>query len=108
MQTLRRGFLLTGRGIGTLIGGAMFDSITPRTTYQVFAGISMAIGVIYALLHFFWLINFEDVSESYGNTSNTKGDHWKKDAVSLVHFNAVKYSRGQMRQKTGFLYRGGH
>ncbi|OWA51622.1 hypothetical protein BV898_16095 [Hypsibius exemplaris] len=44
-----------GRGVGSLLGGLMFDRLKPRLTYQIFAGVSAGVGILYMILHYAWL-----------------------------------------------------
>lgn len=45
----------SGRGIGALISGLLFDNFSARLVYRAIAGACFVLGLIYCVLHYAWL-----------------------------------------------------
>ncbi|XP_055342400.1 major facilitator superfamily domain-containing protein 6-like [Paramacrobiotus metropolitanus] len=49
-----------GRGVGSLVGGVMFEKLKPRMTYRIFGSFYVVLGIIYLVLHYAWLRRLKD------------------------------------------------
>lgn len=44
-----------GRGVGALLGGNLMDKLDSRSTFRIFAAISLVSGIVYGVLHYCYL-----------------------------------------------------
>lgn len=55
---------MTGRGSGSFAGGLLIGTYGTRQAFQIMGLLGVLSGVVYGLMHFFWLHKYNDAYKS--------------------------------------------
>lgn len=81
----------TGQGIGSFLGGVMFEYYVVQhndgqTMYLIFSCVAAGTAALYAILHFAWLRNLEEVEiDDEENPEGTKSSLRRSSALNLIN-----------------------